>query len=358
MGFLGVPGFIKTQSSGMKPYPDVSCCESLKLTVMGMEDYAGYRVSFGTKRAKTGFFASGFKGNFDAPIGEYGEVIIPFDEFSVEWDEATGDQKITCGEDPTVCPDLETLENMETIALWGEGVGGTLNLHVKAISAVRCASSSSSSGDPTRSEQDIPAVAMENGAFTTLVAALSATDLVGALSSPAGPFTVFAPTDEAFDALPYGLVDCLLVEQNLPILSDILLYHVASGEALSTDLSNGMNITTLQGEDVTVDLNNGVKINDATVVGADVLASNGVIHVLNQVLVPPSVDVGAFMQTCTIKIVGVFGGGATTTTEEASAPVPVTSSASKRNSWSLVTTTTMMIMTSVVVVVALTTSVL
>merc|ERR1712085_193074 len=88
------------------------------------------------------------------------------------------------------------------------------------------------------------------------------------------------------------------VEQNLPILSDILLYHVASGEALSTDLSNGMNITTLQGEDVTVDLNNGVKINDATVVGADVLASNGVIHVLNQVLVPPSVDVGAFLQTC------------------------------------------------------------
>merc|ERR1712194_692855 len=209
------------------------------------------------------------------------------------------------------------------------------------------------SGDPTRSEKDIPAVAIEDGAFTTLVAALSATDLVGALSSPAGPFTVFAPTDEAFDALPYGLIECLLVEQNLPILSDILLYHVASGEALSTDLSNGMNITTLQGEDVTVDLNNGVKINDSTVVGADVLASNGVIHVLNQVLVPPSVDVGAFMQTCTIKIVGVFG-GATTTTEETSSPVPITSSASKRNSWSLVTT---MMMTSVVVV-ALTTSVL
>merc|ERR1712194_126755 len=129
--------------------------------------------------------------------------------------------------------------------------------------------------------------------------------------------------------------------------------------ALSTDLSNGMNITTLLGEDVTVDLNNGgVKINDATVVGADVLASNGVIHVLNQVLVPPSIDVGAFMQTCTITFVGVFVSGATApTTEEISSPVPVTSSASKRNSWSLVTTMTTMIMTSVVVV-ALTTSVL
>jgi len=143
--FLGVPGFIKTQSSGMKPYPDVSCCESLKLTVMGMEEYEGYRVSFGTKRAKSGFFASGFKGNFDAPVGEYGDVIIPFDMFSVEWDEATGDQKITCAEDPTVCPDMETLEDMQTIALWGEGVGGKLNLYVKAISAVGCASDSSSS---------------------------------------------------------------------------------------------------------------------------------------------------------------------------------------------------------------------
>merc|ERR1712238_463426 len=120
----------------------------------------------------------------------------------------------------------------------------------------------------------------------------------------------------------------------------------------------GMNITTLlQGEDVTVDLNNGgVKINDSTVVGADVLASNGVIHVLNQVLVPPSIDVGAFLQTCTITFVGVFVSGATApTTEEISSPAPVTSSASKRNSWSLVTTT-MIVMS--VVVVALTTSVL
>merc|ERR1712194_573613 len=107
------------------------------------------------------------------------------------------------------------------------------------------------------------------------------------------------------------------------------------------------------------DLNNGgVKINDSTVVGADVLASNGVIHVLNQVLVPPSVDVGAFMQTCTIKIVGVFGGAASKTTEEISSPVPVTSSTSKRNSWSLVTTTTTMMILTSVVVVALTTSVL
>merc|ERR1712238_100800 len=214
---------------------------------------------------------------------------------------------------------------------------------------------------------------------TTLVAALSATNLVGAISSPAGPFTVFAPTDEAFDALPNGLVECLLQEDNLPILSNILLYHVANGEALSTDLSNGMEIPTLlPGEEVAVDLSNnggGVKINDATVVGADVLASNGVIHVLNQVLVPPSVDVGAFLQTCngsggstsssfssSIPTSDGEGdgtfvinfGGILNTTEETSSISSFSSSASKR-SCSLVTTTTM-IMTSVVVV-ALTTSI-
>merc|ERR1712238_620981 len=117
----------------------------------------------------------------------------------------------------------------------------------------------------------------------TLVAALSATDLVGALSAPKGPFTVFAPTDDAFDALPKGLVSCLLEEKNLPILSDILLYHVASGKALSSSLSNNQRISTLLGgrAQLVVDT-----------------SPNGVIHVIDQVLVPPRVNVGEFLQTC------------------------------------------------------------
>jgi len=131
---------------GRGTYPDVSCCDSLKLTVMGMEEYTGYRVSFGTRRSKSGFFAQGFKADFDLPsVGEYGDVIIPFNMFSVEWDEATGDQIITCADDPTVCPDMETLQNMKTIAIWGEGVGGEINLHVKSISAVGCGPGSGSS---------------------------------------------------------------------------------------------------------------------------------------------------------------------------------------------------------------------
>lgn len=139
--FLGVPGFIQMEARGGE-YPDVSCCSAMKLNVMGMEDYTGYRVSFGTRRAKTGFFAQGYKADFDAPVDEFGDVIIPFDMFSVEWDEATGDQIITCAEDPTVCPDLKTLKNMETMAIWGEGVGGELNLYVKSISAVGCSGGS------------------------------------------------------------------------------------------------------------------------------------------------------------------------------------------------------------------------
>merc|ERR1712161_103132 len=146
---------------------------------------------------------------------------------------------------------------------------------------------------------DIPTTAINAGIFSTLVAALSATDLVGAVSEPAGPLTVFAPTDEAFTALPTGLVSCLLEEQNLPILSDILLYHVAAGTVFSTDLTNGQQLSTLlDGEVVTADLNNGVKINKSTVVGADVQASNGVIHIIDAVLLPPRIDVDAFLQTC------------------------------------------------------------
>lgn len=141
--FLGLPGFIQMESRGGRgTYPDVSCCDSLKLTLMSMEEYGGYRVSFGTKRSKRGFFAQGFKADFDLPsteiLGEYSDVVIPFDMFSVEWDEATGDQTVTCAEDPSVCPDLGTLRNMETIAIWGEGFGGEVNLHVKSISAVGC----------------------------------------------------------------------------------------------------------------------------------------------------------------------------------------------------------------------------
>ena len=140
-------------------------------------------------------------------------------------------------------------------------------------------------------------VAIANGSFNTLVAAVTAAGLVETLSSP-GPFTVFAPTDDAFAALPEGLVDCLLLPENIDGLTAILTYHVVSGMVMSTDLTDGP-VATVQGEEVTVDVTDGVVLNDGpTVIIADVPASNGVVHAIDGVLVPPSIDVAAFLETC------------------------------------------------------------
>ena len=120
----------------------------------------------------------------------------------------------------------------------------------------------------------------------TLEAAVIAAGLADDLSG-AGPFTVFAPTDAAFAALPAGVIDALLADPT-GLLTDILLYHVIGSQALSTDLSNGMTITTLEGSDVTVTIDaNGVFINNAQVIVADLLADNGVVHVIDAVLLPP-----------------------------------------------------------------------
>ena len=140
-------------------------------------------------------------------------------------------------------------------------------------------------------------VAVAAGSFNTLVAAVAAAELVDALSAD-GPLTVFAPTDDAFGALPAGLVDCLLLPENKEALSAILTYHVVDGAVMSTDLTDGP-VPTLQGEEVTVDLTDGVTLNDSVkVVTADIEASNGVIHVVDGVLVPPSIDVEAFLAAC------------------------------------------------------------
>eukprot|EP00591_Stephanopyxis_turris_P006618 CAMPEP_0195511498 /NCGR_PEP_ID=MMETSP0794_2-20130614/3784_1 /TAXON_ID=515487 /ORGANISM="Stephanopyxis turris, Strain CCMP 815" /LENGTH=426 /DNA_ID=CAMNT_0040639099 /DNA_START=241 /DNA_END=1521 /DNA_ORIENTATION=+ len=137
--FLKAPGFITMATSGGE-YPDASSCDSLKLTVMAKEAYEGYRISFGNAHVRGGRFAFGYKADFDPPVGEFGDVIIPFHEFSDKWDDATGDQIVTCEEDSRYCPDMKTLKNMKTISIWGEGVNGTVNLEVKSISAVGCVS--------------------------------------------------------------------------------------------------------------------------------------------------------------------------------------------------------------------------
>lgn len=142
---------------------------------------------------------------------------------------------------------------------------------------------------------NIPKVADESGIFKTLLSAVEAAGLVDALSqvvdedTPA--LTVFAPTDEAFGALG-DIVPCLLKDDNIPKLKEILLYHVVSGKVLSTDLTDGQVVPTLLEQNIVVDLTEGVKINSSNVIKADVMASNGVIHIIDSVLVPDAFDLG------------------------------------------------------------------
>jgi uncharacterized surface protein with fasciclin (FAS1) repeats len=138
--------------------------------------------------------------------------------------------------------------------------------------------------------QDIVDLAAGNENLSTLVAAVKAGGLVDVLKSD-GPFTVFAPTDDAFAALPAGTLESLLKPENKDKLVAILKYHVISGKVMSTDLKNGMEAGTVEGEKIKVTLNNkGAKINNANVVAADVKASNGVVHVIDQVILPPSMQ--------------------------------------------------------------------
>ncbi|MBW4581914.1 MAG: fasciclin domain-containing protein [Tildeniella nuda ZEHNDER 1965/U140] len=130
---------------------------------------------------------------------------------------------------------------------------------------------------------DIIDTAVNAGSFTTLAAALKAADLVTTLKGK-GPFTVFAPTDEAFAKLPAGTVDSLL--KDLPKLKQILTYHVVSGKVMAADVVKLKSATTVQGSDVKIDASNGVKINESTVSTPDVAADNGVIHIIDTVLMP------------------------------------------------------------------------
>lgn len=134
-------------------------------------------------------------------------------------------------------------------------------------------------------KKDIVDTAVGAGTFTTLVAAVQAAGLVDTLKGE-GPFTVFAPTDAAFAALPAGTVDDLLKPENKDKLTAILTYHVVPGKVMSTDLKNGMKAATVQGGEVTIMTEGGVKVDAANVTTADIEASNGVIHVIDAVIMP------------------------------------------------------------------------
>ena len=140
---------------------------------------------------------------------------------------------------------------------------------------------------------DIVAVAAGNPDFSTLVAAVTAAGLVETLQG-AGPFTVFAPNNAAFEALPAGLVDKLLLPENKDTLVKILTYHVVSGKVMAADVTAG-DVPSVEGSNITVAVEGGtVTLNGSSkVIATDVAASNGVIHVIDAVILPPGLDVSA-----------------------------------------------------------------
>jgi uncharacterized surface protein with fasciclin (FAS1) repeats len=171
------------------------------------------------------------------------------------------------------------------------GVGAAITLAAAACSDDEDSSTTTSTEAPAEEVGTIVDVAAGNEDFSTLVTAVTAADLAETLSGD-GPFTVFAPTDDAFAALPAGTLDDLLLPENKDTLTAILTYHVVAGEVMSADLTDGQEVETVQGEILTVGVtDSGVTLTDASgntvnVVTADVDASNGVIHAIDGVLIP------------------------------------------------------------------------
>ncbi len=195
--------------------------------------------------------------------------------------------------------DLELQENSKNTYI-KEKLMRIMRRSAIAVVAVAAALtlSACSSDDTTSTETSAAEVVAESGTIveiasatpdlSTLVAAVTAADLGDTLSSE-GPFTVFAPTNEAFAALPAGVLDALLLPENKDTLAKILTYHVVPGSALAADVTDG-DVATVEGQTVSLSTAEGVTVNGATVVGADVIASNGVVHVIDAVILPPDVD--------------------------------------------------------------------
>merc|ERR1719270_3199877 len=263
-------------------------------------DYAGYKVSFaastinptlaGATGGSTLLGRGCFKAPFTVPAGDsFSEIRIPLTDFSDKWSSATGELTTLCKDDSNVCPSANRLKNVQRVSIWGEGTAGQLHIEVDSV-AIEPPSVSAIKGD---AKPNIVELAQSVDDLSTLVAAVVAGNLADTLSSP-GPFTVFAPTNEGFGKLPEGTVDTLLKPENKDQLVDILTYHVLGQEVPSKDLKFFQRVPTVEGKNLHVYKNHrGVFVSPdgkdfKTVTAADNEASNGVVHIINGVLLPPA----------------------------------------------------------------------
>jgi len=141
--FLKAPGFIKAETDdavASKPaFPDISSCKAIAIVAKASSGYEGFRFSFGTAQPAGGkFFASGYKAHFVPSVGEFGTVELPLENFTDFWDDATGEPIKTCQEDKQYCPDTKTLQDMRTMSVWAEGVGGKVHLEIQTVKATGC----------------------------------------------------------------------------------------------------------------------------------------------------------------------------------------------------------------------------
>lgn len=138
--FLKAPGFIKGHTTDHKVFPDVTSCQALQIVARSKTEYTGYRISFGNAHAPGGkVFAFGYKSSMkDVPTDDFGEITIPFSEFTDFWDDATGEPIHTCKEDFRFCPSEFNLKNVKLLEIWGEGVRGSIDLEIQRIQAVGC----------------------------------------------------------------------------------------------------------------------------------------------------------------------------------------------------------------------------
>ena len=159
---------------------------------------------------------------------------------------------------------------------------------IKALGGIALTIATAGTAVAQDARMDIVDTAAGAGSFNTLVAAVQAAGLVHTLKGH-GPFTVFAPTDEAFAALPAGTVETLLKPENKDQLVEILTYHVVPAKIMASDIAGKRaKVLTVQGDRLSVNAMNGVRVDNAKVVSADIEASNGVIHVIDKVLMPGS----------------------------------------------------------------------
>ena len=176
-----------------------------------------------------------------------------------------------------------------TLAACGSSSSTTATSTSAATASPSMAATTPAASSPSAAAGTLVEVAAANPDFTTLVAAVKAAGLVDTLNGP-GPFTVFAPTNEAFKALPAGVLAKLLLPANKATLTKILTYHVLPAEVMAADVKPGK-VKTVEGSEITITTDGGVKVDQANVTATDVDASNGVIHVIDKVLVPADVDV-------------------------------------------------------------------